>query len=483
MALVLNCWESASTSADVLTINKPTSGSGSGDEPKNAAVGDLLIIIVGNDEATSTIQWDDATYKPTGFTLINTAGDATSDAHCAAFYKVVDRNEGSSFDIPDEGANDKWGSCILISGTPMLHVAGEDVIDSTPPIAIVGVTCTESDCLAFYVAAFDGGDYGAFGIAGTGWVERAEVNSGTGQANSGGCWGTRLMSGAGATGTATVTPTNSDGMAGFQFAIQQEAEPGRGTLVDTGLITRYFIDEAASGTGPTEVVDYGPATTQNLTINYDGVMAYTEVGTGKGLSCTDIDGDAYARVQVGASGKLYDGLIGAQKVTLELVAAITQGSYSNGRAFVINDDTSDPALGLSVVDTDFQVWWEEAMVRSWTGGTARQVIHIVYDTTQAAANDRIKIYVNGTIITPDYDAAPGQNDTLSFATTSYLFMFNRGNSSWARSINGKIYYAAVYAGALGESDITNNYGVLISEDDYTAVSGEAANTLYMIIGG
>jgi len=230
MALTLNCWESANSAGAGVTsldVNKPTSGSALGDSPKNAAVGDLLIIVVGNDDATDTVQWDDATYKPTGFTLIDEIGGAASDSHCAAFYKVVNGTEGSSFTIPSQASQEMYASCILISGSvgsPSLHLIGAAVADETPaPLDITGVNNTIADCIVFYLASYDGGDAGAFAVSGTGWIERAELFSGTASTDACGVWGTRAMSGTGASGTVSVTPTTGDGMYGFQFSIAEIA--------------------------------------------------------------------------------------------------------------------------------------------------------------------------------------------------------------------------------------------------------------------
>jgi len=230
MALTLNCWENANSNGNAvnsLAVNKPTSGSALGDSPKNAEVGDLLIIVCGNDDNTNTAQWDNNTYKPAGFTLINEAGGAASDSHCAAFYKEVDGSEGSSFTIPSQATQEMWASCILIGGSlgvPFLHLVGADIADETPaPLDITGVTNTLAPTINFYLASYDGGDAGAFAVSGTGWVERQELFSGTGSGDACGVWGTRALSGTGASGTVSVTPTVSDGMYGFQFSIAEGA--------------------------------------------------------------------------------------------------------------------------------------------------------------------------------------------------------------------------------------------------------------------
>ncbi|MCA9366854.1 hypothetical protein KC887_01150 [Candidatus Kaiserbacteria bacterium] len=224
-ALEVACWEEADSgnaTTSSLGISKPGAGSSNGDNPSDPETGDVLIILCGSDDNTNTAQWDDSTLKPTGFTLIKEIGNSTQDCHAAAFYRVVDGTEGSSFTIPAQSSDNMWAVCALVkngAGTP-LNVTGADSTDSTPtPFSIAAVSTTTNDCLAFFVAAFDGGDDGGFTVGGTGWEKRSEVRDGTGSGNAAGVWGTKPMASSGGTLSPTVTPNVSDGMVGFTFAI------------------------------------------------------------------------------------------------------------------------------------------------------------------------------------------------------------------------------------------------------------------------
>jgi len=240
-------------------------------------------------------------------------------------------------------------------------------------------------------------------------------------------------------------------------------------LIDTGLVVRYFIDEAASGTGPTEVVDKsGVGSPFNLTLNYDGVMDYTEVGGNRGLECTDRESDAYARKIIhDDSDKIRDNLHGAQKITMEVVADVDSFSGNVGRLFALNSGVNAPSLGLAGNTAEFRFYWKESLVRSWLGSLSRTVFHIVIDTTQATPNDRIKIYEDGEEITPDYDGNPGENESLVIGSGSYVYMLNRGVTTWARSVDGVLFYAALYADiAFSQAQVSNNYDVLTIDDDH-----------------
>lgn len=244
-------------------------------------------------------------------------------------------------------------------------------------------------------------------------------------------------------------------------------------LVDTGLIVRYYIDEAASGTDPAAVVDTsGVGDAFDLTLNYDGHLAYTEVSGDRGL-VSDSDGDdQYARKLIDCTApvdKVFDNLSGSTKATMEVVADVDSFSASTGRLFGVNAGTSNPDFAFVGAGTDFRLYINWVLVRSWTGTLTRCVFHIVVDTTLETANDRIKIYENGSAITPDYDSNPDQNATIDLAadsTTTYLYMFNRGTTAWARSVVGTLYYAALYAGiAFSQEQVTQNYDILTADDD------------------
>ncbi|USN87822.1 MAG: DUF2341 domain-containing protein [Candidatus Nomurabacteria bacterium] len=192
-------------------------------KPSGVEVGDLLLIMVGNDDNTATAQWDNATLKPSGFTLINEAGNATADAHTAAFYRIADGTEGATINVPSQANADYWGYYVRVSGvdqvTP-INVTGADYMSgNNTNHSVTSVTTVTDNSLAFYLLAGDGGDTFPFTVSGTGWSESSEIQAGTGFGNAAGAWGTRDMTTAGATGNATVGMSVSDGASGFQFAL------------------------------------------------------------------------------------------------------------------------------------------------------------------------------------------------------------------------------------------------------------------------
>ena len=203
-----------------LTIAKPT----------GITTGDTLIIIVMNDAANLGAQWDNVTNKPAGFTLINEVGNSDTDVHAAAFWKIADGiGEGDPITVTSADSALQEGWWLRVTGahaSAPLDVTGADVnITPAISIAITGVTTTVDSVLAFYVHATDGGDTAPVNVSGTGWTESAEDSQGSTQGLTA-SWGEKDQTSIGATGTATVTFTLSDGASGFQFGIAPAVATG-----------------------------------------------------------------------------------------------------------------------------------------------------------------------------------------------------------------------------------------------------------------
>jgi len=233
-------------------------------KPANIVSGDLLLIIVGNDDNTNTAQWNNSTLKPTGFTMINEAGSKSPDAHVAAFYRLADGTEGATVAVPSATNADYWGYYMRITGvdqTNPIDVLGVDyLVNNLASHAVTALTTTVPNTLAFYVLSADGGDTFPFSVSGTGWIESAEIRAGVGATNSAGTWGTRAMATAGNTGVATVAMNVIDGASGFQFALTP-------ATITSGTLTADAIN-FDTGSGPAwgqlAWTDVEPGTSQIL---------------------------------------------------------------------------------------------------------------------------------------------------------------------------------------------------------------------------
>jgi hypothetical protein len=255
-------------------------------------------------------------------------------------------------------------------------------------------------------------------------------------------------------------------------------------LVDTGLVCRYYFDEAASGTTPTAVEDHSSNNYDLTEIDYGaGNMFYTEVSGNRGLESTVTTGVQRARRTVSdTSDALRDAIDGLQKITFELVLAIDNVTTNHSRVFVVNDRVgSNARIGLNGRQ-------EGVYFCRWNGNESndfnesmegtRKVFHIVYDTTQAAAADRAIAYVNNVAKSMTVTSTITQNSTLSLGTGLDLIACNRENAgTWDRSFDGTLFYAAIYTGAMSAADRTTNYDVLSADDDAPPVTAPTLRVL------
>lgn len=257
-------------------------------------------------------------------------------------------------------------------------------------------------------------------------------------------------------------------------------ERSEAALVDTGLVVQYYLDEAASGQTPTNVLDAsGVGAAFNLGINYvDSDPAYTEVSGNRGLIRSNTNSSARASKGVdNTSDKIRDNFHGASKATLEVVVDPQSVVSSNARATVFGIQRFEigrfelRVLGSGGTNaTHFEVYFNGSSVEGSISLTReRQVVHVVLDTTLETADDRVKVYVNGVLKDPQ-GSPPGQNATIDFGGSStFLTMLNNVAGTAHRPLGGTMFYAALYTHAFSSADVTTNYNTLTVDDDTPTV--------------
>ncbi len=263
-------------------------------------------------------------------------------------------------------------------------------------------------------------------------------------------------------------------------------------LVDTDFFCRYYFDEAASGVTPTTAQDAG-TDNLDLTINFgagDTDLEWTEVSGNRGLDSKDTAGDQRAQFDINdTSDALRDALTPASAalITIECVVTVDNFADGGGRIWVVNDSTGVSAdIGFVSADTatpfDINFYYEGTIMRTFalTGGQ-RYVLHAVVDTAQATAADRVTIYVDGVDASPTEDANPALDDQFDFGAGRQLIALNRESTgTWARSMDGILYYAAVYDSAFTPANVTTNFDILTADDDTPAAAGLPS---YLSMGG
>ena len=177
--------------------------------PAGITSGEMLLILISIDGSAGSVS------TPAGWTELTV--ESGGGCYNYTFYKISD---GTETDVTIVGATtgNKAAFYIRVSASS-IDVSGTSSSSTGFSHAITEVTTTVDNCLAFYSLAFDGADTTSLNVSGTGWSESGYLQSGSGGVGITGCWGTKEMATAGATGTATVASTSSDGTSNCQFAV------------------------------------------------------------------------------------------------------------------------------------------------------------------------------------------------------------------------------------------------------------------------
>jgi len=253
------------------------------------------------------------------------------------------------------------------------------------------------------------------------------------------------------------------------------------TLVDTGLVVRFPLDEAASGTGPTTLTDVSGNAYHIDDIDYgSSTMAFTEDGSGnRGLVSSDVAGDHYALKNINNTSDVVRDAFGGgcKNATIEIVLTLTNGNNSGGRIFGINDRVGGNGIftlkANNSGDTSVGVAWNGADANTVAIGTSRCVIHVVFDSNESTQNDRMRVYKDGTLVGSLGTALSiGAADNLVLGSDLDLILLNRNSSgTYQRSINGTVGWASMYNEAFTATDCDDNATALLADDDTPATGG------------
>lgn len=252
-----------------------------------------------------------------------------------------------------------------------------------------------------------------------------------------------------------------------------DASPA-GPLLGSGLLVRYYLDDAVPGDEPAQIIDSAPNPLA-LAVNYAGSdAAFVQDGRNRGILWDEAGNDATVSAVAGTASKLYGGLNGSTTATLEVVLSVQSALLAGSRVIDFSEDIAqaDPLFSLEVTDTNtMELDWEGIngdVPGSWSlpfGSLARFVVHLVIDTGQAQAEDRVRLYVNGALATIEDGARAEQNETISVSAAMPVF-FGLGNrQTGGRGFAGTMYYAAIYSQALTVAEIEQNVAHLLISDD------------------
>ena len=329
---------------------------------------------------------------------------------------------------------------VRVSLTTALVVAGVGLFSSCG--GILGI-----DDLVFDLA-------GTGGAGGEGGMVTSSGGGSTGGAGGAGGFG-GVAGGGGSTGGAGGFGGATGGAGGIA-----------GGLVDATLVARYFMDEAASGKVPLKLKDSSPSPV-DLNIHYEGQAHWTSHPSGRGLELDVVSSNAGAWASTNAN-KLAIAIDGTTTATIEVVAELHDVDAADSRlvhfgsantSFFCLESETIGSVQLDKTGGDGHAF--KFMVDHLTLG--RAVYHLVYDSSHVMLKERVKLYVNGLKYSGTPSVAVQQNETIDLPVPGYLAIGNRPSGS--RSIDGVIYYVAIYSGALTKAQVQHNAMVLVLDDD------------------
>jgi hypothetical protein len=236
---------------------------------------------------------------------------------------------------------------------------------------------------------------------------------------------------------------------------------------------RWLLNEASSGTTPTEVAD--DEGTSDLTIGYGDFDAeWTSDADGNGLDfIRTTGGEAIAELaDLSGAGTIGGLLEGTQEASLIMVARTDTGATAGSRTFFIGSDSGNGELAIIITSTTLELRWAQesgaAATRSRynydaTASSVAQVFQFVCDSGEADAEDRVKFYLDGSLQNPDSfnialdDVIETQDAGMSAC------IGNRGDL--AREINGAVFYMEVGTGLLTSQQLSDSLSALQSTTD------------------
>lgn len=326
-----------------------------------------------------------------------------------------------------------------------------------------------------------------FGVSDLDFDTRPTAATGGGGANAGGAGGSAgadEVGGAGGLGGAGGAAGGFGGDGGGGGGAGGGGAGGGGgeggappTLIDRGLLVRYFVDEAASGQGPAALSDHGPGAAFDLPIVYDAMMQYAEASTGRGLHFPPGHEGAARRPIQGT--KVRDDLDGVTNATVEVVFEATSASSGGGVLFMMMDPGSgDGRFGLGISNDTFMYFelnqdtpaisdasalWSADVV-----GVGRVVLQAVLDTTLPTAAERTRLFIDGVLVPhhqnpPITVTPPTSGEGIDTCLACELTIANRQQGD--REVVGTVYYAAIYTEALTVPELDQNRALLTENDD------------------
>ena len=235
-------------------------------------------------------------------------------------------------------------------------------------------------------------------------------------------------------------------------------------------IARWLLDEASSGTGPTECAD--SAGDNTLTIDYSsGDAAWTSVSGGNGLDFTAAAASANSAIaelaDIATNGDIGSSFDAATSLSCLIVTTIDNGHAFGARLLHIGTNSGNGDFGVLAEVSNLIVRWDQeggGQEVDYTLPSGLTTIGITIDTTESTGADRCKVYYDGSLQT-SIGGVLTINQALDDinATNRSICIGNRPSQN--RNIDGKVYYAELFTGQLTATEHSDAHTALSLDND------------------
>jgi len=261
------------------------------------------------------------------------------------------------------------------------------------------------------------------------------------------------------------------------------------TLSATNLIARYPLSE---GTG--SAIGDTATTPHNLTVGETtakGVLATianfgfgalhftTVVSETRAQSTTDFTNSANKFVTSGLNGStaatmelvFYGTDSRVAESTASFIAALTNKNGDNRfSAAMLSSSVLQVTVGniASAANNPTLTQWKFPLVLATA---KRTVAHVVFDSANATAADRLRLYVDGVRVTPTTSPTVTQNNVLRLVGTGgedtgrVVIGNDHSNTPTSNSFVGRVFYVAFYNTAMSAATLLKNAQILDRTDD------------------
>lgn len=252
-------------------------------------------------------------------------------------------------------------------------------------------------------------------------------------------------------------------------------------------LARYLLNEADNGTSVATVID--DASDCDLTVSNASAGEWEAITSGRGIrsllaarssSSLRLLSDPLNTTTIGGQ------IGGLQKFTLAFAINVTAGEDLDGiaRAYLVHiGETNEVGLISVGVDGSGRVMvflnydgTDDAKYLCIPPITSNgyMTLFVSVDTTEAAPNDRVKIYINSILVFTLAQTAIPLNATINTPNTAddYLTLFNRRSAN--RNPQGAIYYFEMFDEVFTQEQI-NDINTQLQADNDSALSILVAN--------